>query len=171
MNEFKVLQTLENMMKNEGIDATLFKPTEDLPYENLIVFIGADAKDRPYILNISAQAQILDPKKDSGIFRIPFQIKLPIKIAEFSFSQTSNLIALINRYMELPGLELNEVDHEIYYRYVLLVDEKGINKEIILGIVGIIRLILDHHVPSIESVATGLITYDQLLLKSLDKTS
>lgn len=171
MNETEMLQHIEKILKAEKLDATFFNRTEEIPYDNLIVFIGADAQDRPYILNITAQKQIMDPKKDSGIFRVQFQLKLPFTIAEFSYNQTSNLVALINRFLELPGLELNEVDREIFYRYVLLVDEKGLNREIILGIAGIIRLILDTHLKSIENVASGTITYDELLKQSLDTFS
>lgn len=168
MKEHDILQKIEKIVQDEKLDASLFAPSEKIPYDNLIVFIGADSLSRPYVLNITAQSQILDPKKDSGIFRVSFQLKLPFKIAEFSFSQTSNLIALLNRFLELPGLEINEVTQEIFYRYVLLVDEKGLNKEIILGIIGMIRLILDIHLKSIESVASGSMTYDQLLSQALD---
>ncbi len=168
MKEQVILQKIEKFFQDEKIDASFFAPTENIPYENLIVFIGTDALSRPYVLNVTAQSQILDPKKDSGIYRVTFQLKLPFKIAEFSFSQTSNLIALLNRFLELPGLEINEVTQEIFYRYVLLVDEKGLTKEIILGIAGMIRLILDIHLKSIENVASGSMTYDQLLSQALD---
>lgn len=171
MNESECLKHLEKIFKDEKLDATFIRQTEEIPYDNLIVFIGADSQDRPYILNITSQKQIMDPKKDSGIFRIQFQLKLPFKIAEFSYNQTSNLVALVNRFLELPGLELNEVDREIFYRYVLLSSEKGLNREIILGIAGIIRLVLDTHIKSIEGVASGAITYDQLLSQSLDASS
>ncbi len=167
MNELNVLKAIEKMAKAEQLDVSLFESSEKIPYDVLTVFLGADAKSRPFVLNITAQKQVLDPKKDSGIFRIPFQVKLPFKIADFSFSQTSNLVSLLNHFLDLPGLEVNEVENEVSYRYVLLVDKDGMNESLIIGIIGMIKFIIDMHASAIESVATGEITYDELLEKAL----
>lgn len=168
MNELNLLKAIEKMAHKEKLDVSLFESSEKIPYDVLTVFLGTDAKSRPFVLNITSQKQVIDPKKDSGIFRIPMQIKLPFKIADFSLSQTSNLVSLLNHFLDLPGFEVNEVENEVSYRYVLLADKAGINESLIIGIIGMIKFILDTHAQAIESVATGEITYDELLEKALN---
>lgn len=92
MKELDILKSIEKCIKDAKLDASLFLPTEKIPYESLAVFIGSDAQNEPLILNITAQNQILDPKKVSSLFRVQFRVKLPFKIAGFSMSQTSNLM-------------------------------------------------------------------------------
>jgi hypothetical protein len=170
MNEHNILKNIEKIVKDFKLDATLISATEKQPFDNLIIFIGTDKINRPFVLNITAENQILDPKQDSSIFKVSFRIKLPFKIADFSFSQTSNLIALINHSLELPGFEIDEIENEIFYRYVLLTSDKVLNDEIILGIIGMIKLTLDLHVYSIEIVSSGKMSYDDLLKDALKKS-
>lgn len=170
MKEEDVLHTIEKAAKHQKLDVSFFKASQDVPYDSLVVFLGADNQNRPYALNVTVQKQILDPKKESGLFRVEFKVKIPFKIEDFSFSQTSNLVALLNHFLDLPGLEVNEADRELFYRYVLLIDEKGINETLLIGLMGMIKFILDIHTPSLESVASGKMSYDELLEQALNVT-
>ncbi len=90
MKEENVLHIIEKAAKHQKLDVSFFKASEQVPYDSLVVFLGVDNQNRLYALNVTVQKQILDPKKESGLFRVEFKVKLPFKIEDFSFSQTSN---------------------------------------------------------------------------------
>jgi hypothetical protein len=167
MNEIEILKQIEEIAKEFKLDATVVKATKQQPFDILLIYIGSNATATPFVLNIMVHQQILDPSTTSSFYKIEFKLKLPLKIADFSYSQTSNLIALINRSLELPGFETSEIDNEIFYRHVLLFSGKKISKELILGLIGMIKLTLDLHIESIESVSSGKLSYDELLRKAL----
>lgn len=171
MKELDILKSIEKCVKDAKLDASLFLPTEKIPYESLAVFIGSDSQNEPLVLNITAQNQILDPKKVSSLFRVQFRVKLPFKIAGFSLSQTSNLIALINHFADLPGFEINELENEVYFRHVLMLEKKGLSDQLILGLIGLIKFIVETQSPAIEGVATGKLSYDELLTNALKVTA
>lgn len=165
--DIKILKLIEKIGKDHELDTSLFYPDNDIPKAILTLFLGADSQKRPFVLKITADEQLLNPNVETGIYRISLQVKLPFKIKAESFSQTSNLVSFINHFSDFPGFELDEIEEDVYYRYILMIDEKGMKNELILGIIGMIKFLIDIHAESIETVATGKMTYDQLLSEAL----
>lgn len=170
MNEIDLLKKIAAISQKGELQTAHFSANEEVPYDYLTVFIGNDDQNRPRSLEITTQKQIIDPSKESKLFRVQFSSKLPFDIVEESVNQTSNLVAFINRYLELPGFEISEIEDQLFYRYVLLVNEPGLSDELILSIIGTILLVLDLYSHSLESVASGKMSYSELLEQALKAT-
>jgi hypothetical protein len=83
MKEIDLLHSIEKMIKDQKMDASFFAPTEKIPYESLVVFLGADSQKRPYVLNITAQKQVVDPKKESNLFYVQKSITRQLNSIKF----------------------------------------------------------------------------------------
>lgn len=140
--------------------------------EHLLVYIGHDSKGREQALHIHAVEQIMEKSltknPHSTYFLIQFRYQFPFKIEPSTALEVSSLLLFLNHLMELPGLELSELEEAIFYRYVLFYGEKRIHTDMFLAIIGVIGLILELFTESIEKVATGELTFNDLLEKVLE---
>lgn len=162
-----MLKQIKALLDQEKYESSIIKGGKDLPfYDRLLVFIGIDSKKRERILEISSQEQILHPEQKSspkGYFRIQFQYFFLFAVEDTAMNQVANLLLFLNQQIDFPGLELNEVENKISYRYVWLTKGNGIDHVLILSIVGIIRLLLDLFTDTLERVAEGKTTFNELL--------
>lgn len=171
MNENELLKKIEKAAQKADLQGSIFSANEEFPYDCLTLFLGADDQGYTKTLEITAQQQIVDPAKESKLFRVQFSSKLPFEIADTCSNQTASLIALVNRFLDLPGFEMSELDDQVFYRYVLLVNEQGLTDELILSIIGSVMLMLDLYSRSFEAVASGKMSYNELLEHALKITA
>lgn len=140
--------------------------------EHLLVYIGHDAKGRDQVLHLHAVEQIMDKtlskNPQTSYFLVQFRYQFPFKITPGTASEVSSLLLFLNHLLELPGLELSELEDAIFYRYVLFYGEKRIHTDMFLAIIGVIGLILELFHESIEKLATGELTFNDLLEKVLE---
>lgn len=168
MNEHQYLERLEKLMSSENLDCALLDKTDEIPYDRLLIYLGNDYKMRERVMEITLQEQEFgeslkkQPEKKSYL-RIQFQVPLSFQIRELFTQQVASLLLFLNRYLELPGLEMSEVDSKIFYRYVLLTDADAFDNKICLAIVGFITLILEVFTETIEKIADGSKTFNELL--------
>ncbi len=167
MNETDLLKKISNAAEKAELQASLFAANEEIPYDYLTLFLGNDDQNRAKTIEITTQKQIIDPTKESKLFRVQFSSKFPFDIAENSSNQTASLIVFLNRFLELPGFEMSEIDDHIFYRYVLLVNEPGFDEELILSIIGNILMILNLYSHALENVSSGKLSYNELLEQAL----
>lgn len=167
MEDQDILKEISLWTAAEKLEGGLFHPDETVPYTRLLLLAGSSQQENPYFLEVTCLNQILNEGAPAKIFRLSFKIKFPFKIAPASASQTASLIALLNRFLDLPGFEMNEASDELFYRHILHLTEKGMDKDLILGIIGNIMLTVQMHVDPIRSVATGEISYTDLIAKTL----
>jgi hypothetical protein len=175
MNAREVLQDLEKMLKNEQFECTLKPDFETPPYGTLLAFLGNDRLGRERILEITVQLQDLgeslqDPPSPPQFSRIQFELKLPFTIMENATVEVATLLAFLNRMLELPGFELDEVNSNVYYRYVLLTSQKGTDKKLITGIIGVILMLIELFSGTIEQVAAGKSSFNDLFEEMLQLT-
>lgn len=156
------LQHIQALYSQEELDCTLLSASQEVPYERLIVYLGTDHKERERILEITAAEQQLDDTEEP-ILRIQFQIAFPFSYKNSAVHEVSSVLLFINRMIELPGLELSEEQNRLYYRYVLLTSAKDVTRTLILAITGIITMILDLFADTIEKIACGQATFNNLL--------
>lgn len=167
------LQKTENLLNNEAVDCTLLDASEEVPYDRLIVYLGQDYKERERILEITAQEQKFDglpnkPKKQSMDYvRVQFQVAFPFACDEGTIHEVTSLLLFINRLIELPGLEINELDNRLFYRHVLLTSGSDLDTPLCLTIIGLIMMVLDVFTETIEKIATGQSTFNELLEEML----
>lgn len=164
------LKDLEAALKNENYDSHFLEPMDEFPYERLLAFLGVDYKKREKILEVTLQQQEF-AEGDShapGYVRLQFQSTLPFDVNELFTSQVASLLLFLNHLLELPGFEMSEVDSKVRYRYVLLTDSQGVDAKVCFAIIGIIILILDLFTETIEKVASGEMTFNELLENILE---
>lgn len=168
MKEKEFLFHLQEMLLEEQLDCALIEANEEVPFDCILIYLGLDGKQRERTLQIVAQEQIFTqdiPEKfkgKAGYYRIQFMAKFPFSYEDKVTHDISSTLLFINRLLELPGLELSEFENQISYRYVLL-SNADISKPLLLSIVGNIMLLLDGFGESIEKIATGEATFNNLL--------
>jgi len=77
--------------------------------------------------------------------------------------ETSSLLHFINHLLELPGFEFDEIENKLNYRYVLLSTRPSEAPYLYISILGIIMMVLDMFEETIEKVATGEMTFNEIL--------
>lgn len=171
MNEHEFLKKFQQVLTDEKYDCSLIEISEGVPYERLLVFIGMDEKNREKILEVTALKQELfqdlegkkHKKSGPAFYRIQFQMPFLFSVKPTVGAQVSSLVCYLNRLIELPGFDLDEINLKLSYRYVLLYGEEGFNKKLFTSIVGLVMLQTELFASSLEKVATGEITFNQLL--------
>ena len=172
------LQTLEKIFHAEGLDCALTPSTDEVP-ERLLVYLGLDGMNRQRVIEVTAQDQDLLREVQgeggglfSGAAKIQFEVDFPFPAQDDTTHEVRSLLSFLNRMMELPGLEIDEVENRIYYRYVFLSYQTEDNLKLSLGILGTILVMLDLYTGVIEPVAEGRKSFDELLedvLKATEK--
>lgn len=167
-----ILTRFEKIFRAEDRKCTLEPATEDFPLPQLLVDLGTDKQDRPRALAITLQEQffqtILESQKlqaEAAYISIQFDIDFPFEMSVQTSREVACVLLFINRLIDLPGFGMSETDNQIYFRYVLLAQEKAVDKPLLLGIVGTIMLAMDLFGELIESAASGKMTFNQLLEK------
>lgn len=172
MSEYEILQNLEKILKESELDCSLEANVKAPPFGRLLVYLGQDAKDRERAIEITAQMQELfdifrKTATEKKFVRVQFEIPFPFEVKDSALFDTGSLLSYLNRLSELPGFELDEMSGKIFYRYVLLSAKTDIEKEIVLGILGVIMLLMDLYGEAIEKIANGEKTFEELLQEVL----
>jgi hypothetical protein len=169
MNEHEFLMDFQRILKEEEFDCTLVEGTDAVPYERLLVFIGLDEKERERILEITALKQELmhglnpSESQEHNMFRVQYQVVFPFDIHPNATSQVSSLVCYLNRMIDLPGFDMNEIDLKLSYRHVFLYGERKFNQKLFLSIVGLTMLLIELFASTLEKVSLGEKTFNQIL--------
>ena len=172
-----LLHWFQKILNENKIDCSIIDPTEKIPYPRALISLGVDTKERPKILEVIIQEQengesVLPSGKGlkKGLLRIQFQAQLPFSIAKLAVNEVSHLLHFLNRFLELPGFEMSELDDQIFFRYIWFTTKTALTPDLALSIIGIILMNLDLFALSIENVSSGKKTYSQLLEDMLHST-
>lgn len=162
-----MLKTIQQQLEQAHVNCAYYEPTTEIPFDRILVLLGQDNQQREQIVEITAQEQSLNFENTSPastpVYRIQFQLLFPFTVEDLATSQMASLLLFINRLLDFPGLELDELDNQIYYRYVWLTKKQKIDVALILSILGIIVLVLQLFTPAIEAIANGTSTFNELL--------
>lgn len=169
MNEHEFLMQFQKILNDEEYDCSIVEATDIAPYERLLVFLGLDEQERERILEVTVLKQELmkgmELQKSAGpdFFRIQFLVNLPVNIQPDACAQVGSLVCYLNRLIELPGFEMDEIDLKVIYRYVLMYGEEKFNKKLFISLVGFIMLTVELFASTLERVAKGETTFNALL--------
>ncbi|BBI17717.1 hypothetical protein [Neochlamydia sp. S13] len=166
MTEEKFLKQFQQALMDEKFDCSYIEATDQTFYPRLLLFLGVDDKEREKILEVTAIKQELMQGLDSSdnpFYRIQFHAVFPFNIHPQASTQVSSLICYLNRLIELPGFEMDEINLTLNYRYILLYGERDFNKNLYFSIVGLIMLTLELFNSTLERVARGETTFNQIL--------
>lgn len=163
-----VLNELKALLEKEEFDCTLIPSTMQVPFDRLLVHLGLDAKERERLLEIMASQQPVSPEfvlpQSTPLpYRLQFRIQLPFKVQDMALSQVSSLLLFLNQFIDLPGFELNELEGEVLYRYVWIIHPTAIDATLLMSILGSMMLNLGLFTDTIETLANGKMSFNELL--------
>lgn len=164
-----ILKKVENFLSEEGLNAVLVPASEEVPYERILLFLGVDSKGRERFLEMTAQEQILSQSLPGhhidrkSYHRVQFKSTLPFTIDDLALSQVGSLLHFLNGRLDFPGFELNELDNQVSFRYILLTHEEGLDFTLLSTLIGMFTLFIESFAPCIERLAEGNMTFNDLL--------
>ncbi len=167
MKEIDYLNKFQRFLDSSELDSTVLAGDTATPHDRLLIYGGQDYQKRERIVEVTSQiqqlGQNLGAKSQVEYIRVQFQVTLPFKVVEFAARDTSSLLLFLNKMIELPGWEFNELDDRIDYRYVLLAKSDGIDEDLFAGILGVILLLCQLFTEVIEQIASGKRTFNDLM--------
>lgn len=164
-----LLKHIGSLLTSEKVDNTFIAASEAQPTPMLAAYVGNDYKNRERSVAIFAQPQTLKLapnkllNKEGTYIRVQFQLVFPFQTTDQTASDTATVLHFINRVLELPGFEMDELQNRVLYRYVWLTDYPGNDSTLIISILGLIAMTLDLFTESIEKIASGESTFNELL--------
>lgn len=164
-----VLKKIQDFLEKKDYSCSLFPSSEKLPYDHLLVFLGLDVKKRERLLEILATQQPILPESTLSQnqsltpYRIQFRISLPFKVQDTALTQVASLILFLNPFIDLPGFELDELNGQVAYRYVWIINADSIDETLISSIMGTLTLNVNLFSETIESLADGTMSFNDLL--------
>ncbi len=157
------LEKIQALIEEEELDCVFLEADEVVAYPRLLVYMGEDYRHRERALEISAQEQYMPDKSHSGYLRVQFRLVFPFPVHNMAAQDVGSLMLFINQMIDLPGFELHEVEDKASYRYVLMTAPHGLNSTLIASIMGVIMVFLDLFTETIERLAEGKSTFNDLL--------
>lgn len=143
--------------------------------EKLEIILGPDHKERELVMEITATQQRIPPEythanPPSPPQQVQFWVELPFDVKDIALNQMSNLLHFLNQMIELPGFQLDELNGKVIYRYVWITHAKMVDDPLIMGITGAILLTLNLLEGTIESLAEGKVSFNDLLSQIVQLT-
>lgn len=163
-----VLKQIQLMLEENEFMCSLFPANEQALFDRLLIFLGLDLKKRERMLEVIAIEQPISPEyalPDTSLlpFRVQFRTELPFKIEDIALNQVASLLLFLNQFIDLPGFELDELNGKVIYRYVWIIYPTVIDPPLIMSIIGAIILNLSLFSETIESLADGKTSFNDLL--------
>lgn len=157
------LVEIKKLLEKFRYTCEMLNKSEEFPIDQLIVKLEDDYQARTQLLIIRASSQNLSSQdariglKSNARNYQELQLisTLPFHILDNQIPDLARLILLLNKGMELPGFELSEVDHLIFFRHAFVVPEDDLDERILLSLVGMIELLLSTFTETLEAVAIG----------------
>lgn len=162
------LENIKKILEKEEFLCSLSTGTEELPFDHLLVHLGMDGKGREKVLEVVGMLQQIPSEfslaqSNNAPSRIQFRSLLPFIVTDEALTNVSSLLHFLNQSMDLPGFELNELEGKIYYRYVWITSASQVDPSSLLSVMGAILLNIRLFSETIETVATGQKTFNELL--------
>lgn len=160
-----MLNRIQKFLEKEQLECSLHPAIDPAFLDRLLVWVGKDFKEREQIIEITSQEQPfhLTTPTSEHYYRIQFSYLFPFKVEDLAIPQVASLLLFLNQLLDFPGLELNELENQVAYRYVWLTSTKGLDSLLAVSLIGLIALILDLFTQSIERLADGSTTFNELL--------
>ena len=172
------IQSIKDYLKKEGYDCLVREDEKTSPFPVLLVHLGDDYKNREYLLLLTLKEQAFVREKSEGAssedrfhYILEFRISLLFPVEDVGVADTARFLAFINKTIEIPGFELDEIEQTIFYRYAMLGCSDQLNGSLILATMGFMMMILDTFIPNIEEIASGKTTMNALMDTAIQQLS
>lgn len=177
MSSIEQLKNLQKILVNEQYDTKILEITEESLLPCLIVYLGKDKAERDRILKIFVQEQEMGegliPEKNESksiILSVLFELEFPFSFDPYHTPQLSSLLHFINDQHKVTGFGMDEAHQKIFLRFHTVSTVEGISVKVLLSIIGIMMLYYDIHYESIEEVAKGEVTFDEIAQQIIEAT-
>lgn len=170
----EMLDQIQAVLEREKVNCFLAEAAEGKSQPRLLAFLGNDYKNRERFLEIMALPQIStgmphrqkEAKQD--YIYVQFEFAFPFEVVEKAVSDISNVLHFVNRMIDLPGFEFDELNDKVFFRYVHLASKIEEDSFLYISILGLIMMALDLFTETLEKIATGQATFDQLLEQMIE---
>lgn len=160
-----LLQKMHAWLTEESFSNQISEKEDIFPF--IMLLLGPDQKERVRSLQLTPRFQetLETLKSDKGpqIVSLEFSSELPFPVKEEAAKDSASLLHFININLYMPGFILNEADGKIIFRHINYSLDSGIDKKILIGVVGLILLYLDLYGLSIEEVSSGKKSFNEVL--------
>ncbi len=93
-------------------------------------------------------------------------VYFPFESKQAAAPDVARLLHLLNRELDVPGFCLDEASELIFFRYVIPSHEGRVEAGHISAFLETLRKVSETFVDGIASVATGKMTFDEVLIKA-----
>lgn len=144
------LEQIKERLHAWGYASALLAENDERPFPVLAVPLELDAAERPRELTITLIPQ-------SGIDQqlVQWQARFPFQVLPGAAADVARLVAMINAHIEVPGIQYDEVEGELSYRYTLLDAGENTSPLLLSTTLGHCLVVLDFYGGVLETVATG----------------
>ncbi len=164
-----MLAQIEKILKKAEIDCTLYMTDISDSAPTLHIPLPEALHGKPQILYLTHEEQIIPGSEEPDLHKLAFTVPLDISVEPMSVTDTARFLCLLNRHMDLPGFEMDEIESNIQFRHVWIGSEKSINALFLQSLTGLIMLLLDLYYEPIRSVAAGEQTFEYVITDFLAK--
>lgn len=122
------LKSIKDFLEKQEMKSSILPASKELPLDMLYVDLGLDEKDRNLILNIKIISE--DFSESKGLFElsksenayniIHLVAGLPFQIKPEYAGEVARLVLALNKSISLPGFEMTEIDHVVYFRNAIM---------------------------------------------------
>lgn len=171
-----VLNKIQKFLEKNDFSCSLFSSSEKNPFDHLLVFLGLDTKKREQLMEIMATQQPLLAKSSltnqisPSPYRVQFRINLPFKVQDIALTQIASLLLFLNQFIDFPGFEFDELNGQVSYRYIWIIHSDAMDESLILSIMGSLILNLNLFSETIETLAEGKMSFNELLSQIVSLT-
>jgi hypothetical protein len=168
-----ILHHISSLLKDTFLDCSYLPASDIEPTDHLIVTTEIAHKKKRKVIKISAFEQQFDPsllKKPLSdlYYRIHFSYDFPDEVSALALNEMASMLLFLNQIIDWPGFQLDELNNSISYRFNWLVKNSAIDTIQLTIILGNILLILDMFNESIQQIASGQSTFNELLKSIAD---
>lgn len=164
MNSSK-LAYWERSLQRYGFRCKFHENDSQVRYPRINVNLGGDTLGRERILEIRLDTYLLPPdeelysqienKENTEESLVHLFAALPFFIQPGAMADTSRLLMILNKPLDIPGFGLDEKTRLVFFRYSLISHKGQLSSRLLIAMIGTIHLLIDSLSPQIEAVASG----------------
>ncbi len=148
-----MLLTIENVLNTlvqNGREAKLEKETNQV-----YLVLTAHKLDFPLFIKVYEEQDLLQ-----------LLVFMPCGFKKESISDTARLLHLLNKELDIPGFGIDEEAQVLFYRLSIPVFNKEIDEKLLGGFILSIQGICDTLYPTVQAVAEGTISFNDVFKKT-----
>ena len=149
---------LQNIVRDQGLNAVLVERSEQVPYHTLMVDLEPDAEERPRQMAVNFYPA--DPELVPDTLLLQYFIVLPVKMDEAGAARLREWLPEVNNQVVLGHFSLNASSpFQLHFRYVqALPSDSVIRAEAVTDVITLVSYTPLLYQNALEDLAAGDIT-------------